>query len=85
MTPGFLEVVANRKSHAIALRTSAFRPITRLRMMAVWVTVVAALLLAVQPSHAQNAPNLAAFDQSVANAARDWKLPGMAVAIAKKD
>ncbi len=65
--------------------TRATRPITRVRTTAVWFTAVAALLLVVQPSHAQKAPNLASFDQYVANAARDWKIPGMAVAIVKND
>ncbi|HEV7702824.1 MAG TPA: hypothetical protein VGO46_00975, partial [Gemmatimonadaceae bacterium] len=35
--------------------------------------------------HAQQAPDLAAFDKYVAHAARDWKVPGMAVAVVKDD
>ena len=49
--------------------------------------VVPALCAAVATSaHAQSpAANLAAFDQFVAKAARDWNVPGLAVAIVKND
>lgn len=36
-------------------------------------------------ARAQQAPDLAAFDKYVAHAARDWKVPGMAVAVVKDD
>jgi CubicO group peptidase (beta-lactamase class C family) len=49
--------------------------------------VVPALCAAVATSvYAQSpAANLAAFDQFVAKAARDWNVPGLAVAIVKND
>jgi CubicO group peptidase (beta-lactamase class C family) len=49
--------------------------------------VCAALLCGALPSlaRAQRAPDLAAFDRYVAKAARDWRVPGMAVAIVKDD
>jgi len=49
--------------------------------------VCGALLCGASPSvaRAQRAPDLAAFDRYVAKAARDWRVPGMAVAIVKDD
>ena len=49
--------------------------------------VCGALLCGALPSlaRAQRAPDLAAFDRYVAKAARDWRVPGMAVAIVKDD
>jgi CubicO group peptidase (beta-lactamase class C family) len=46
----------------------------------------AALPLAVAPLSAQQrAPDWAAFDRYVAQAARDWKVPGLAIAVVKGD
>lgn len=36
-------------------------------------------------ARAQQKPDLAAFDKYVANAARDWRVPGLAIAIVKDD
>lgn len=37
------------------------------------------------PLAAQQSPDLAAFDRYVAHAARDWQVPGMAIAVVKDD
>ena len=57
----------------------------RLKFVKTAVTSIAVVLAASQPLGAQRAPNLATFDQYVSHAARDWKVPGMAVAIVKND
>ena len=50
-------------------------------------STLVALALAATPALgvAQQAPDLAAFDKYVAHAARDWRVPGMAVAVVKDD
>lgn len=49
-------------------------------------TVSAAALLAFGASlQAQQTPDLAAFDRYVAQAARDWRVPGLAIAVVKDD
>jgi len=52
-----------------------------------YIGVLGALLCGASPTIAcaQKAPDLAAFDKYVAKAARDWRVPGMAVAIVKDD
>ena len=49
--------------------------------------VIVAIVLAATPAlgAAQQSPDLAAFDKYVAHAARDWRIPGMAVAVVKDD
>ena len=47
-------------------------------------TIVGSLALPAVAA-AQKGPDLAAFDKYVAKAARDWKVPGMAVAIVQGD
>jgi CubicO group peptidase (beta-lactamase class C family) len=60
--------------------TSRTRASTRLAAI---LTVVCAATPAV--ALAQHAPDLPAFDKYVAQAARDWRIPGMAVAVVKGD
>jgi CubicO group peptidase (beta-lactamase class C family) len=45
----------------------------------------ALLLLHAVPAFAQRTPDLRAFDEYVARAARDWHVPGLAIAIVKGD
>lgn len=85
MKNGFLEGATTRKSNAIACRNTVRRSVARMRTAAVSVSVFAVALLISRPLSAQAAPNLASFDQYVAHAAQDWKVPGMAVAIVKND
>lgn len=56
---------------------------TRLGAILTIVVVAGAALPAIAP--AQRGPDLAGFDKYVAKAARDWKVPGMAVAIVQGD
>ncbi|HMA02760.1 MAG: serine hydrolase [Gemmatimonas sp.] len=57
---------------------------TRLGAILTIVVVVAGAAMPVIAA-AQQAPDLAAFDKYVAKSARDWKVPGMAVAIVQGD
>lgn len=52
-----------------------------------YVGALGALLSVASPSiaRAQQRPDLAAFDRYVAKAARDWQVPGLAIAIVKDD
>ena len=47
--------------------------------------VLASAVLAPTRIAAQQTPDLAAFDQYVAHAARDWRVPGLAIAVVKDD
>ncbi|MDB4910881.1 MAG: beta-lactamase, partial [Gemmatimonadetes bacterium] len=57
---------------------------TRKRMRLGAMAVIACAVLQANAS-AQQAPDLAAFDKYVAHAARDWKVPGLAVAVVQGD
>jgi len=46
---------------------------------------IAVLLLSAAPVAAQRAPDFAAFDRYVDKAVRDWKAPGLAIAVVKDD
>ena len=61
--------------------------IMRTRIGAVAAMFVAAMIVAATPAFAkaQQKPDFAAFDKYVANAAHDWRIPGMAVAVVKGD
>ncbi|MEO7043327.1 MAG: serine hydrolase [Gemmatimonadaceae bacterium] len=85
MTSGFFETAATRGAHTGSFRTALRRALSRVRPAALCVTVIAVGFAAAQPLSAQRAPNLADFDQYVAHAAKDWHVPGMAVAIVKDD
>jgi CubicO group peptidase (beta-lactamase class C family) len=54
----------------------------RVRLGAIVTIACAAMPMA---GSAQQAPDLAAFDKYVAHAARDWKVPGLAIAVVKDD
>src|SRR5258708_20465912 len=46
---------------------------------------IAVLLLSAAPAAAQRTPDFAAFDRYVDKAVRDWKAPGLAIAVVKDD
>ena len=54
----------------------------KMRVIALFAAACAAVPSAVR---AQKAPDLAAFDKYVAQAARDWRVPGLAIAIVHDD
>lgn len=56
----------------------------RLRMRLATIVIIACALMPALGS-AQQSPDLAAFDKYVAHAARDWKVPGLAIAVVKGD
>lgn len=85
MTSGFFETAATRVAHTGSFRTALTRALARVRPAALCVAAVAVGFAAAQPLSAQRAPNLAAFDKYVAQAAKVWHVPGMAVAIVKDD
>jgi CubicO group peptidase (beta-lactamase class C family) len=57
----------------------------RVHLAAALIVACAAAPAATSVACAQEAPDLAAFDKYVAQAARDWKVPGLAIAIVKDD
>jgi CubicO group peptidase (beta-lactamase class C family) len=69
----------------VAARCSARtrKPVSARARCAAIVAVVAAAIPAI--ASAQQKPDLVAFDKYVANAARDWRIPGMAIAVVKGD
>lgn len=50
-----------------------------------WVALALALACVTSPALAQQPTNIASFDKYVAQAARDWKVPGLAIAIVHGD
>src|SRR5260221_206556 len=70
----FLRARGKVRNYALNSRTvAATRP------------AVAVLLLSAAPVAAQGAPDFAAFDRYVDKAVRDWKAPGLAIAVVKDD
>ena len=85
MIPGFLASTALRVARVRSWRSAVTRRGWGIRPTAICIAPIVIALAASQPLHAQRAPDLAAFDQYVAHAAKVWHVPGMAVAIVKGD
>ncbi|MEO9227008.1 MAG: serine hydrolase [Gemmatimonadaceae bacterium] len=85
MIHGFFKLAALRSSRTRAFRVTYLRSIGRVRTAVLSTIAIAVALSGSHPLRAQAAPNLASFDQYVAQAARDWKVPGMAVAVVRND
>ena len=58
---------------------------SRSRILSCVLLLAGAASLSGQPRPASPAPDLAAFDRYVAQAARDWRVPGLAIAVVKGD
>lgn len=88
MPDSSLSPIGRRERDARTIMQALFAAVALAAPLAAGSIVAAAFIAPVQlqaQQTAKRAPDMAAFDRYVARAARDWKVPGLAIAVVKDD